>query len=152
MRTYDIGPLGRSTTGFDRVYDLVGAAQHAAGDGNYPPCNVERLSRDQYRISLALAGFSPNEIAITTEQHVLTVEGRKADNGKRHFLYRGICSGPFKRQFNLADYVRVGEAQFDKGLLKIELVREIPEAMKPRRIPIDNLAAYGVQQREPRAA
>ena len=149
MRTYDIGPLGRSTIGFNRPFNLVDAA---AGDDKYPPCNVERLSGDQYRISLALAGFSPDEIAITAEQNVLTVEGRKADNGKRHFLYRGISSRPFKRQFNLADYVRVGEAQFDKGLLKIELVRDIPEAMKPRRILIDNLVAYGVQQREPRAA
>ena len=83
---------------------------------------------------------------------MLTVEGRKADNGQRHFLYRGISSRPFKRQFNLADYVRVEGAQFDQGILQVELVREIPEAMKPRRIPIDNLAASEVQQLEPRAA
>jgi len=152
MRTYDIGPLWRSTVGFDRLFDLVDAARHAAGDDNYPPCNVERLSSDRYRISLALEGFSPDEIAITAEQNVLTVEGRKADNGQRHFLYREISSRPFKRHFNLAGYVRVGGAQFDNGLLKVELVREMPEAMKPRRIPIDNLAASEVQQLEPRAA
>jgi hypothetical protein len=87
MRTYDISPLWRSTIGFDRFFDLVDAAQHTAGDDNYPPCNVERLSDDRYQISLALAGFSPDEIAVTAEQNVLTVEGRKTDKGKREFLY-----------------------------------------------------------------
>ena len=148
MRTYGISPLWRSTIGFDRFLDLVDAARHAAGDVNYPPCNVERLSDDRYRISLALAGFSPDDIAITAEQNVLTVEGRKADKGQRDFL----SSRPFKGQFNLAEYIRVEGAQFDNGLLQVELVREIPEAMKPRRIPIDNLAASDVQQLEPRAA
>ena len=148
MRTYNIAPLWRSTIGFDRLFNLVHAAQHAAGDDNYPPCNVERLSDDRYRISLALAGFSADEIAITAEQNVLTVEGRKADKGQRDFL----SSRPFKGQFNLAEYIRVEGAQFDNGLLQVELVREIPEAMKPRRIPIDNLAASDVQQLEPRAA
>jgi molecular chaperone IbpA len=116
MRTYDISPLWRSTIGFDRFFDLVDAARHA-GDDNYPPCNVERLSDNRYQISLALAGFSPDEIAVTAEQNVLTVEGRKTDNGQREFLYRGISSRPFKRQFNLADYVRVNGAKFDNGLL-----------------------------------
>ena len=148
MRTYNIAPLWRSTIGFDRLFNQVQAAQHAAGDDNYPPCNVERLSDDRYRISLALAGFSADEIAITAEQNVLTVEGRKADKGQRDFL----SSRPFKGQFNLAECIRVEGAQFDNGLLQVELVREIPEAMKPRRIPIDNLAASDVQQLEPRAA
>ena len=152
MRTYDFTPLWRSTIGFDRLFDLVDAAQHAAGDDNYPPCNVERLSDDRYRISLAPAGFSPDEIVITAEQNALTVEGRKTDKGQRNFLYRGISSRPFKRQFNLADHVRVNGAQFDNGLLQVELAREIPEAMKPRRIPIDNLAASNVRQLEPKAA
>jgi molecular chaperone IbpA len=148
MRTYNNAPLWRSTIGFDRLFNQVQAAQHAAGDDNYPPCNVERLSDDRYRISLALAGFSADEIAITAEQNVLTVEGRKADKGQRDFL----SSRPFNGQFNLAEYIRVEGAQFDNGLLQVELVREIPEAMKPRRIPIDNLAASDVQQLEPRAA
>ena len=112
MRTYGISPLWRSTTGFDRFLDLVDAARHAAGDANYPPCNVERLSDDRYRISLALAGFSPDDIAITAEQNVLTVEGRKADEGQRKLLYRGISSRPFKRQFVLAAHVRVERARF----------------------------------------
>lgn len=152
MRTYGISPLWRSTIGFDRFLDLVDAARHAAGDANYPPCNVERLSDDRYRISLALAGFSPDDISITAEQNVLTVEGRKAYEGPRKLLYGGISSRPFKRQFVLAAHVRVEGARFDNGLLQVELVREIPDAIKPRRIPIDNLSASGVQQIEREAA
>jgi molecular chaperone IbpA len=152
MRTYGVSPLWRLTIGFDRFLDLVDAAQHAASDANYPPCNVERLSDDRYRISLAVAGFSPDDIAITAEQNVLTVEGRKADNGQRKFLYQGISSRPFKRQFVLAAHVRLEGARFDNDLLQVELVREIPSAMKPRRIPIANLAASDVQRMEREAA
>ena len=135
MRTYDFAPLWRSTIGFDRLFDLLDETQRATED-DYPPYNIERLGEDRYQISLALAGFSPDEIAITAEQNVLTVEGRKADKDQRELLYQGISARPFKRQFNLADYVQVKGAQFDNGLLRIELVREIPEAMKPRRIAI----------------
>ena len=152
MRTYGISPLWRSTIGFDRLLDLVDAARQTAGDANYPPCNVERLADDRYRISLALAGFSPDDIAITAEQNVLTVEGRKADNGQQKFLYQGISSRPLKRQFVLAAHVRVEGARFDNGLVQVELVREIPDAMKPRRIPIDTLTASDVQQIEREAA
>jgi molecular chaperone IbpA len=153
MRTYNISPLWRrSTIGFDRFLDLVDAARHAGGDANYPPCNIERLSGDRYQISLALAGFSPDDLAITAEQNVLTVEGRKADNGQRKLLYQGISSRPFKRQFNLAAHVRVEGARFDNGLLQVELVREIPDAMKPRRIPIRGLTAPDVRQIEREAA
>ena len=152
MRTYEISPLWRSTIGFDRFLDLVGAARHAAGDANYPPGNVERLSDERYQISLALAGFSSDDIAITAEQNVLTVEGRKTDKGQRKLLYRGISSRPFKRQFVLAAHVRVEGARFDNGLLQVELVREIPDAIKARRIPIDNLSASDVQQIEREAA
>jgi molecular chaperone IbpA len=138
MRDYDFTPLWRSTIGFDRLFDLAEAAQHAAEE-TYPPYNIERLADDRYAISLALAGFSPNEIAITAAQNVLTVEGGKQDKDERVFLYRGIANRPFKRQFNLADYVQVRGASFDNGLLKIELVREVPEAMKPRRIAIEGM-------------
>jgi molecular chaperone IbpA len=150
--TYGISPLWRSTIGLDRFLDLVEAARHAAGDNNYPPCNVERLSDDRYRISLALAGFSPDDVAITAEQNVLTVEGRKADKGQHKLLYRGISSRPFKRQFVLAPHVRVEGARFDNGLLQVELVREIPNATRPHRIPIDNLSASDVQHIEREAA
>ena len=152
MRTYDISPLWRSTIGFDHFLDVVDAARQAAGEANYPPCNVERLSDDRYQLSLALAGFSPDDIAITAEQNVLTVEGRKTDKGQRKLLYRGISSRPFKRQFVLAAHVGVEGARFDNGLLQVELVRRIPDAMKPRRIAIDNLSASNVQQIEREAA
>jgi molecular chaperone IbpA len=151
MRTYDLSPLFRSTIGFDRLFGLVEAAQHAAED-NYPPYNIERLGDDRYQITLALAGFAPNEIAITAEQNVVTVEGEKADKGERDYLYRGISTRSFKRQFSLADYVQVQGASFDNGLLKIALVRELPEAMKPRRIAINGAGSKGVSQIEAKAA
>src|ERR1700716_828349 len=152
MRTYDFTPLWRSTIGFDRFFDLVDAAQRAGSEDNYPPCNVERLGEDRYQISLALAGFAPDEISITAEQNVLTVEGRKAEKAQREFLYQGISSRPFKRQFNLADYVQVKGATFDNGLLQIELAPPNPRAMKPRRIAIDGSPASNVQQIEAKAA
>ncbi|WFU39523.1 Hsp20 family protein [Bradyrhizobium sp. CB82] len=142
MRTYDFAPLWRSTIGFDRLFDLLDETQHRPED-NYPPYNIERLGEDRYQISLALAGFRPEEIAVTAEQNVLTVEGRKSDKDQHEYLYQGISARPFKRQFNLADYVQVKSATFDSGLLRIELVREIPEAMKPRRIAIDGGASAG---------
>jgi len=150
--TYDFAPLWRSTIGFDRLLDLVDAAQQGGTDDNYPPCNVERLGEDRYQISLALAGFSPDEIAITAEHNVVTVEGRKAEKPEREFLYHGISSRPFKRQFNLADYVQVKGAAFDNGLLQIELVRDVPEAMKPRRISIVGSSGSNVQQIDAHAA
>jgi molecular chaperone IbpA len=140
MRTYDLNPLWRSTIGFDRLFDLLDETQHRTED-NYPPYNIERLGEDRYQISLALAGFSPDEIAVTAEQNLLTVEARKSD--KHEYLYQGISARPFKRQFNLADYVQVKTATFDNGLLRVELVREIPEAMKPRRIAIGGGASSG---------
>lgn len=152
MRTYDFSPLWRSTIGFDRLFDLAELAQRA-GEDNYPPYNIERLADDRYQISLAVAGFAPDDISITAEQNVVTVEGSKSDKAEGDFLYRGISTRHFKRQFSLADYVQVKDARFDNGLLKIELVREIPEAMKPRRIAINGLPANNAQkQLEAKAA
>jgi molecular chaperone IbpA len=139
MRTYDFSPLWRSTIGFDRLFDLLDETQRTTED-HYPPYNIERLGEDRYQISLALAGFTPDEVAITAEQNVLTVEGRKSDQDQHEYLYQGISARPFRRQFNLADYVQVKTATFDNGLLRVELVREIPEAMKPRRIEIGGIA------------
>jgi len=150
--TYDFAPLWRSTIGFDRLLDLVDAAQQSGSDDNYPPCNIERLGEDRYQISLALAGFSPDEIAITAEQNVVTVEGRKIEKQQREFLHHGISFRPFKRQFNLADYVQVKGAWFENGLLQIDLVRELPEAMKPRRISLSASPAQKVQQLDAKAA
>ncbi|MCK1271004.1 MULTISPECIES: Hsp20 family protein [unclassified Bradyrhizobium] len=151
MRAYDFSPLWRSTVGFDRLFDLVETAQRA-GEDNYPPYNIERLGEDRYQISLAIAGFSPNEVAVTAEQNAVTVEGNKPDRTEREYLYRGISARPFKRQFNLAEYVQVHSASFENGLLKIELVREIPEAMKPRRIAINAAPSGNVHQLEGKAA
>jgi len=152
MRTYDFSHLFRSTIGFDRLFHLVETAQRVTEE-SYPPYNIKRLAEDRYQISLAVAGFSPDEVSITAEQNVVTIEGNKAEKAGREFLYRGISSRHFKRQFNLADYVEVKGAAFDNGLLKIELVREIPEAMKPRRIAINGASTAGdVHQIDAKAA
>jgi molecular chaperone IbpA len=136
MRDFDLTPVWRSTVGFDRLFDLIDDSLRLAGEDNYPPYNTARTDEDNYRISLALAGFKPEEITVTAEQNMLTVEGRKAENDDREYLYQGISGRPFRRQFNLADYVEVKGASFENGLLQIDLVRELPEAMKPRRIEI----------------
>jgi len=136
MKTYDLTPLWRSTVGFDRLLDLIENPMRWAGEENYPPYDIVRTGEDQYLISLAVAGFTPDEITITAQENTLTVEGRKAEKGEHEYLYQGISARPFRRMFNLADYVQVKGASFDNGLLKIELVREVPEAMKPRKIAI----------------
>ena len=135
MRTYDLSPFWRSSVGFDRLFDLVNNTMNDSD--NYPLYAIERAGEDQYQISLALAGFSPEEITITAEQSRLTVEGRKADKGDQNYLYQGIPMRPFRRVFSLADYVQVKDATFENGMLKIALARELPEAMKPRRIAIE---------------
>jgi molecular chaperone IbpA len=138
MRTFDPTTLWRSTVGFDRLFNLIDeSTRWTADDTNYPPYNIERIGDDHYQISLALAGFSPDDVTITAEQNVLTVEGRKAEQTEHHYLYQGISARPFRRVFSLADYVQVKGASFEGGLLKIDLVRELPEAMKPRRIAIN---------------
>ena len=154
MRTtnFDYAPLWRSTIGFDRLLDMVDAAQRAGSDDNFPPYNVERLGDDSYRISLAVAGFAPDEIAVTAEQNVLTIEGQKAEKEQGEYLYRGISARHFKRRFNLADYVQVKDATFENGLLRVELAREIPEAMKPRRIAINGATPSNVHQLDGKAA
>ena len=137
MRTLDLNSLWRSSVGFDRLVDLIDETTRWTGEDNYPPYNIERNGEDHYQISLALAGFTPEEVSITAEQNVLTVEGRKPEKSERQYLYQGISARPFRRVFNLADFVEVKGASFEGGLLKIDLIREVPEAMKPRRIAID---------------
>jgi len=141
MRNYDLSPLWRSSVGFDRLFDLIDDSLRLSGEDNYPPYNIERTGEDQYQICLALAGFTPEEISITAEQNVLTVEGRKAEKGDHQYLYQGISARPFRRAFNLAEYVQAKGASFEQGLLKIKLAREVPEAMKPRKIAIASGAA-----------
>jgi len=134
--TLDFAPLWRSTIGFDHMADLVDGALRQSNDDNYPPYNIERSGEDHYRISLAVAGFGANDITVTAERNALTVEGKKPEGNARVYLYQGIAARPFRRVFNLADYVQVKQASFQDGLLVIDLVREVPEAMKPRRIEI----------------
>ena len=148
---YDWTPLWRSTIGFDRLFNVLDEVQRTAEE-SFPPYNIERIDENRFQISVALAGFTPDEVALTAEQNVLTLEGKKADKEDKIFLHRGISTRNFKRQFNLADYVQVKSAEFDNGLLKIELVREIPEAMKPRRIAINGVSAVNVQKLEAKAA
>ena len=136
MRTLDFAPLWRSTIGFDHLADLVDSTLRQPTEDNYPPYNIERTSEDHYRITLAVAGFGVQDIALTAEQNALTIEGKKPDGAAREYIYQGIAARPFRRVFNLADYVQVKGASFQDGLLIVELVREVPEAMKPRRIEI----------------
>jgi molecular chaperone IbpA len=133
MRTYDFLPL-RSTIEFDRLLNL--AENQRAAEEPFPPYSIERLAEDRYQFSLAIAGFS--RVSVTAEQNVVTIAGSKAQEAESEFLYGEIASREFKRQISLADYVRVKGATFDNGVLKIELVREIPEAMKPQRRVINS--------------
>jgi molecular chaperone IbpA len=139
MRTgFDFSPYRRTTVGFDRLFDfLENAARTDVGD-NYPPFDIEKVSDDRYRITLAVAGFKPSELDITARQNLMVVTGRKAENRNKdgNFLHMGIATRAFERRFELADFVRVENADLRDGLLTIELVREIPEAMKPRKIEI----------------
>ncbi|QOZ65906.1 Hsp20 family protein [Bradyrhizobium arachidis] len=151
MRTVDFSPLFRSAIGFDRLFDLAEAAQRA-GEETYPPYNIERLDENRFLISVALAGFSPDEVVLTVEQNVLTLEGHKSEKEGKTFLHRGISARHFKRQFTLADHVEVKGASFENGLLVIDLQREIPEAMKPRRIAINGAVPSNVAQIESKAA
>ena len=118
----------------------------------FSPYNIERLDENRFQISVALAGFTPDEVTLTAEENVLTLEGRKAEKGEKTFLHRGISTRNFKRQFTLADHVEVKGARFENGLLLVELQREIPEAMKPRRIAINGAAPGNVTQIEAKAA
>ncbi len=138
MRKMDLTPLWRSTVGFDRMFDLLDDALRWNGGDNDPPYNIERIGEDQYRITFALAGYTPEDVTITVEQNVLTIEGQRADKGDYDYLYRGISARPFRRVFNLADHVEVKSASLADGLLTIDLVREVPEEMKPRRIAISS--------------
>lgn len=145
MRPYDFSPLYRSAIGFDRLAQLFDEAQRGETQPSYPPYNIELVSENKYRITMAVAGFDRSEIEIESERDTLKITGRKArEEGARNFLHRGIASRNFEHTFQLADHVHVVGAKLDNGLLNIELAREIPEALKPRKIAID-AAADNVQ-------
>jgi len=135
MRSYDFSPLFRSSVGFDRLAQLMDSARDDAP--TYPPYNIERTGEDTYRITMAVAGFAENDIEITAQENSLTVVGKQPkDEAPKSLLYRGIAGRPFQRRFELAEYIRVNGASLENGLLHIELVREVPEAVKPRTIKI----------------
>lgn len=139
MRTnFDFTPYRRSTVGFDRLFDLLETSARNAAVDNYPPFDIERSGEDAYRITIAVAGFTPDEIDLTAQANKLVVTGKKAEveGEERQFVHRGIANRAFERRFDLADYVTVTGASLDNGLLSIELKREVPEAMRPRKIAI----------------
>jgi molecular chaperone IbpA len=140
MRTFDLSPLYRSTVGFDRLFSMMDGFEAAPG---YPPYNIERTGENDYRITVAVAGFSENEISIESKENTLTIKGAKQATAQQNgeVLYQGIAARAFERQFQLADYVTVKTAALENGLLHVDLVREIPEAKKPRQIPIGNAQA-----------
>jgi molecular chaperone IbpA len=138
MTTFDFSPLFRSTIGFDRMTRLLEAsARLADGDSGYPPYNIEAVGDDHYRLTVAVAGFADDDLDVEMKENTLTIAGTKPEaDEKAKFLYRGIAGRAFKRQFRLADYVEAENANLENGLLTIDLVRRVPEAMKPRRIDI----------------
>ena len=138
MRTFDLAPLYRATVGFDQIADLMDRAlASAASETNYPPYNIEKLADGGWRISIAVAGFASSELSAEVRENALVVTARKADDAAdRKFLHRGIATRAFERRFHLADHVRVTAAAHVDGMLHIDLVREVPEALKPRRIEI----------------
>ncbi|MDE2489109.1 MAG: Hsp20 family protein [Alphaproteobacteria bacterium] len=137
MRTIDFSPFYRSMVGFDRLADLMEAAQTETSSAGYPPYNIERTAENEYRIEIAVAGFRPDELNVEVKENLLTVQGRKAANDEsRRFLHRGLAERNFERRFQLADYVVVTDANLADGLLQLSLKRELPEALKPRRIEI----------------
>jgi molecular chaperone IbpA len=139
MTTFDFSPLFRTSVGYDRLAALLNSANRVEQNGGYPPYNIVSSGENQYRITMAVAGFSESELSITSEHNKLVVTGEKTEDEESEgtqFLYRGIATRSFERRFNLADHVRVSGARLDNGLLHIELEREIPEEMKPRKIEI----------------
>jgi molecular chaperone IbpA len=139
MRTVDFAPLYRSVVGFDRLAQLLDQAAKTESATNYPPYNIESIGEDAWRIELAVAGFKTDELTLEVKENLLTVTGRKTandDGAERRYLHRGLAERDFERRFQLADYVIVTDASLENGLLSISLKRELPEAMKPRRIEI----------------
>jgi molecular chaperone IbpA len=140
MRTYDLAPLYRSTVGFDRLFSLFDQVSGHDGAPGYPPYNIERTGDNEYRITVAVAGFSEADVNIEAKESTLTIRGEKqAKTEAKGVLYQGIAARAFERVFQLADFVQVKGASLENGLLHVDLVREIPEAKKPRQIPIGNV-------------
>ena len=140
MRTFDLAPLYRSTVGFDRLFSMLDQASGLEGTPGYPPYNIERTGENDYRISIAVAGFGQDDLSIEAKENTLKIRGEKKEQEEKtgEVLHQGIAARAFERAFQLADYVQVKSAALENGLLHVDLVREIPEAKKPRNIPIGN--------------
>lgn len=136
--SYDYAPLYRSSVGFDRIVNLLENAQRARSSNDWPPYDIVKTDDDTYRISIAVAGFAQDDLDITFQSNLLTVTGKKQESPSEGYLHRGVAGRPFEHRFELADHVRVDGADLNNGLLTIELVREIPEALKPRKISIQS--------------
>lgn len=137
MRRFDFAPLHRASIGFDQIADMMDRVMTADSQPSYPPYNIEKTGNDGYRISIAVAGFSDNDLSVEVKENSLVVAARKAEeDGERTWLHRGIATRAFERRFTLADHIRVAGASHENGMLHIDLVREVPEALKPRRIEI----------------
>jgi molecular chaperone IbpA len=149
MRTFDLAPLYRSTVGFDRLFSMIDQIAGYDGAGStYPPYNIERTGENTYRITLAVAGFADGELAIEAKENTLTIKGEKqakTEEKTGEVLYQGIAARAFERAFQLADHVEVKGASLENGLLHVDLVRQVPEAMKPRRIPIKDGATRTIE-------
>jgi molecular chaperone IbpA len=138
MDGFDFSPLFRSTIGFDRLMRLADSATRLDGSASYPPYNIEITGENAYRLTMAVAGFSGDELDLTVKENELLVSGRsKKDEDKTEFLHRGLARRAFERRFQLADHIKVAGASLENGLLHVDLVREIPEAMKPRKVTIE---------------
>ncbi len=150
MRTYDVAPLVRSSVGFDRLFDLLAQAERAEASAAWPPYNLEKVAEDEYRITMAVAGFTADEIELTQHDTALLVSGqRNGQEGERQYLHRGIAARTFRQTFNLAGHVKVTGAALENGLLTVDLKREVPEALKPRRIAIGGTQAALGQDNAP---
>ncbi|MEM6827324.1 MAG: Hsp20 family protein [Pseudomonadota bacterium] len=147
MSRLDFTPYRRSTVGFDRLFDILESQARSHSGDNYPPFNIARQGEDNYRITLAVAGFRPQDIDITAQQNLLTVQGKKRDEIEdgSELLHVGIANRGFERRFELADYVRVERADLADGLLIIDLVREVPDAMKPKKIAVGSTTLKAVE-------
>jgi molecular chaperone IbpA len=148
MRTFDLTPLYRSTVGFDRLFSMLDQGLEGAAPG-YPPYNIERTGDNEYRVTVAVAGFSEPELSIVAKENTLTIRGEKnakEEENRGEVLYQGIAARAFERVFQIADFVQVKGAKLENGLLHVDLVREIPEAKKPRTIPIGNGKAVESQK------
>lgn len=136
MRTFDFSPLYRSTVGFDQLQSLLDSVSREAGSPTYPPYNIERLGENNYRISMAVAGFAESDLSIEAKPNVLTISGKREESENTDYLHQGIAGRSFERRFQLADHVEVKGASLANGLLHVELERKIPEQLKPRQITI----------------